>query len=119
MSLSAAGDMVATSAMSGGMPSASARRDGTPRRTRQREGVDMAGVSPKAKQPMPVLEVGDPGMSNGDMAIPELTQAVCQLQAQQLAHAPWMQAMTNAVGDFASTLDGASKEILAVHGAHI
>ena len=69
-------------------------------------------------RPMSVREADDPDMSNGDMSIPELTQAVRQLQAQQLAHEPWMQAMTNAVDDPASSLERAVKEMVAIHGAH-
>ena len=100
------------------MHAASARRDGAPRRARAREGQETIGVSPKAKRPMPVPEVDDPDMSSGDMSVTELAQAVRQLQAQQAAVELCMQAMTTAVDDYASSLEGAAKEILGIHGAH-
>ena len=89
------------------------------RRVRAREGgQESLGVSPKAKRPLPVPEVNDPDMSNDNMSVTELTQALCQLQAQQAAVELWMQAMTSAVDDHASSLEGAAKEILGIHGAH-
>ena len=74
--------------------------------------------SAKAKRPMPVLEVGDPDMSSGNMSISELTQAVRQFQALQLAHAVRMPAMKNAVDDHASSLEVTSKEISTIHRAY-
>ena len=109
MSLSAAGLMRATSATSAGMR-ASACRDGTPHRTRRRDdGVDASGALPKTKRLMLVPEVDDPDMSTGNMFIQEMTQAVGQLQAQQLARAAWTQAMTNAMDDHAFSLGSDSK----------